>query len=198
MATDGGRSMRRLTIAVLAGMVALVGACGGGGGDDTDAVSSPKTTASTDAGTTGTTTASDPRSGESIATLTVAVDVERPNDQVTFDVQSLTVEGPTMVLRFSATPDFESEDDSTGISLSDVYYQQRAGAFFQLIDRVNLKEYSVIYDAPNFWMSDDIESLNGDPMFGYAVFAAPEDDLDVVDVVFRDNWPSLADVPITR
>ncbi len=192
--------MRRLTIAVLAGMVALVGACSSGG-DDPDAAPSSQTTASTaptDAGATDTTSASDPRSGESIATLTVAVDVERPNDQVTFDVQSLTVEGPTMVLRFSVTPDFASEDDSTGISLFDVYNRQRAGAFFQLIDRVNLKEYSVIYDAPNFWTSDDVESLNGDPMFVYAVFAAPEDDIDVVDVVFRDNWPSLADVPITR
>lgn len=65
--------MRRLTIAVLAGMVALVGACSGGG-DDPDAAPSSQTTdstASTDAGATDITSASDPRSGESIATVTV-------------------------------------------------------------------------------------------------------------------------------
>jgi hypothetical protein len=65
---------------------------------------------------------------------------------------------------------------------------------------VNLKEYSVIYDPPNHWMSEstDVESVNGEPMFVFAVFAAPEDDIDVVDVTFRDNWPTLADVPLTR
>jgi hypothetical protein len=183
--------------AVAVALVLVLAACSG----DDDGGDGPAADATTtDSDATTTTEAADPRDGEAVASLTVPVDVETPDDQVTIDVQSLTVEGATMVLRFSITPDFPSEDDSTAISLFDVYDRDAPGGFIQLIDRVNLKEYSVIYDPPNHWMSEstDVESVNGEPMFVFAVFAAPEDDIDVVDVTFRDNWPTLADVPLTR
>ncbi len=192
----------RTWVTVIAvGLVAALSGCSGGGsdGDEAGGGEAPATM-SVPAAPGGSSTTLDPRSGEAVATLRVPVDVERPDDAVTFDVQSLTVEGPTMVLRFSITPDFASEDDSTAISLFDVYTSQAPGAFIQLVDRVNLKEYSVIQDRPTFWMSDstDVESLNGEPMYVFAVFAAPEDDIDVVDVTFRDNWLTLVDLPIER
>ena len=35
-------------------------------------------------------------------------------------------------------------------------------------------------------------------MRAFAVYAAPEDDIDTVDVVLADLWPAFTDVPVER
>ena len=143
------------------------------------------------------------RSTEVIVEQTVA-DPAAPDDQVTIGVQSLTVEGTTMVLRLIVTPDFASTSDSEEISLADAWGTGalRFGVTLRLLDRENLKEYSVIADTSGQrWASDnsdEVSSTNGEPMYVFAVFAAPEDDIDSVDLLLREVWPEFSDVPITR
>lgn len=142
------------------------------------------------------------RSTEVIVEQTVA-DPESPADDVTIGIQSLMVEGTTMVLRLIVTPDFSSTSDSEEISLADAWGTGalRFGVTLRLLDRENLKEYSVIADTSGQrWASgaNEVSSTNGEPMYAFAVFAAPEDDFDSVDVLLREVWPEFSDVPITR
>lgn len=140
---------------------------------------------------------------EAIVEQTVVSDPESPGDRAVIGIQSLTVDGPTMVLRLVVTPDFASVGDSEEIDLnSDVWNNSCCffGVTLRLLDRDNLKEYSVISDGNLWWASagGEVTSTNGEPMYAFAVFAAPEDDIDTIDVRLNEQWPEFTDVPITR
>ncbi|MBC7375440.1 MAG: hypothetical protein H7323_15745 [Frankiales bacterium] len=129
-----------------------------------------------------------------------------PEDKVTIGVQSLTVEDKTMVLRLVLTPDFRSVSDNEPVELRDAARvgSQFFGVDLRLLDRKNLKEYGVVSSRENslvrWWASGsgDVSSVNGEPMYAFAVFAAPEDDIDSIDVRVNEQWPEFTDVPITR
>lgn len=129
-----------------------------------------------------------------------------PEDKVTIGVQSLTVEDKTMVLRLVLTPDFRSVSDNEPVELRDAARvgSQFFGVDLRLLDRKNLKEYGVVNSRENslvrWWASGsgDVSSVNGEPMYAFAVFAAPEDDIDSIDVRVNEQWPEFTDVPITR
>lgn len=129
-------------------------------------------------------------------------DPESPEDTVTIGVQSLAVEGETMVLRLVITPDFASASDGEEVTLDEAVVGgvQFFGVTLRLLDRENLKEYSVIHEGNEWWASakGEVGSTNGQPMYAFAVFAAPEDDIETVDVVLDEQWPEFTDVPITR
>jgi hypothetical protein len=140
------------------------------------------------------------REAEPIVEQTVALPGS-PDDKAAVGVQSLTVEGKTMVLRLVVTPDFASVSDSDTVSLGDAMDvgAQFFGVSLRLLDRENLKEYSVIHGNTDWWASAaQISARNGEPMYAFAVFAAPEDDIDTVDVRLNEQWPEFTDVPITR
>ncbi len=121
-----------------------------------------------------------------------------PEDEVTIGVQSLQVDGEVMQLRLVVTPNFTSVEDGETVSLYDILEQ---GTFRpSLLDLENLKEYSIIRDGSTPWGSDsvDTQAVNGTPMLVFAVFAAPQDDIDTVDVSIREVWPSFTGVPIER
>lgn len=119
-----------------------------------------------------------------------------PDDTTTIGVQSLTVEGKTMVLRLVVTPDFASVSDSDVVRLYDAFddeYRPR------LIDRENLKEYAVIKaSGTDFAAPYTRETPNGTPTLAWFAFAAPEDDIETIDLLVQPDWPELLDIPITR
>jgi hypothetical protein len=121
-----------------------------------------------------------------------------PEDKVTVGLQSLVVDGQVMTLTAVVTPDFSSVSDSQPVSLYDIL--ERDAFRPTLLDRENLKEYSVINDGATWWESDavDTQAPNGSPMRVFATFAAPEDDIDIVDVSFRNVWTPFTHVPIER
>lgn len=133
---------------------------------------------------------------------TVVSNPESPDDWATVGITSLAVEGQTMVLRLVVTPDFASVSDSDEVDLGEAMDvgAQFFGVNLRLLDRENLKEYSVIHDGNMWWASAAgmVGAVNGEPMHAFAVFAAPEDDIDSIDVRLDENWPELTDVPITR
>ena len=123
---------------------------------------------------------------------------ERPEDAVTVGIQSLVVDGPVTTLTMVVTPDFASVSDDEAVSLFDINEE----TLFRptLLDRANLKEYSVITDGGVAWASDNVETRtrNGTPMRVFATFAAPEDDIDAIEVSFRSVWTPFTDVPIQQ
>ena len=124
-----------------------------------------------------------------------------PDDTATVGVRSLRVEGDVMVLELAVTPDFASVSDSETLSLYDIW-RGVAGSFQPtLLDRENLKRYQVVQGGPGLsFASDNVytRTVNGQPMRAYAVFAAPEDDIEAIDVVLADAWPAFTDVPVER
>jgi len=123
---------------------------------------------------------------------------ERPEDAVTVGIQSLVVDGPVMTLIMVVTPDFASVSDDEAVSLFDINEE----TLFRptLLDRANLKEYSVITDGGVAWASDNVETRtrNGTPMRVFATCAAPEDDIDAIEVSFRSVWTPFTDVPVQQ
>lgn len=121
-----------------------------------------------------------------------------PQDEVTWGVLSLRVQGQTMTLRMAVTPRFGTVGADGVVSLFDCL--QRSAFRPVLVDLDNLKEYSVIGSAPSRWSSDAASSRvrNGHPMFVWAVYAAPEDDIDTITLRVADWWPPIVDVPIER
>lgn len=105
-----------------------------------------------------------------------------------------------MVLRLVVTPEFGSVDDESEIRVAEAvgHHSEFFGVHLRLLDRANLKEYSVIQDGSKWWSSTDVAGRNGEPMHAFAVFAAPQDDIDAIDVRIDENWPEFTDVPITR
>lgn len=104
-----------------------------------------------------------------------------------------------MLLRLAITPKFASRSDDDVIS----QFSSTDQTTFRprLVDVENLKEYSVIKaDGGGDWASSDLnnKARNGTPMLAYAYFAAPEDDIQEIDVRVTDFWPTFTDVPITR
>lgn len=95
-------------------------------------------------------------------------DPTSPDDKATVGVASLTVDRETMVLRLIVTPDFSSVSDSEVVDLGEamgvggLYF----GVKLRLLDRENLKEYSVINQGTDWWASSSSEvgAVNGDPM----------------------------------
>lgn len=124
-----------------------------------------------------------------------------PDDTATIGVRSLRVEGEVMVLELAVTPDFASVSDGDTVSLYEIFSTVDGTFDPTLLDRVNLKRYSIV-EADNGldYASDPVYTAagNGESVRAFAVFAAPEDDVDVIDVVLADPWPAFTDVPVER
>ena len=171
----------------------LLTGCTGGDGADAPAAGGEQ------AGSQGSRAGVEERGTKVLVEQTVS-SPEAPDDKVTIGVQSLTVEDKTMVLRLVLTPDFRSVSDNEPVELGEAVRVgiQFFGVALRLLDRENLKEYSVVHEGNKWWASGsgDVSSVNGEPMYAFAVFAAPEDDIDSIDVRLDEQWPEFTDVPI--
>lgn len=116
----------------------------------------------------------------------------------TIGVLSLKVEGEVQTLRMVVTPHFADAEDDDRISVYDIWNERSFSP--QLLDKDNLKTYSPISGTYDSWTSDTVftETKNETPMEVWAVYAAPEDDIESVDIRLADSWPIFTDVPITR
>ena len=133
--------------------------------------------------------------------LVVKQDVRVPGskeNKVTVGVSSLEVDGKTMTLTLVVTPHFRSAADDDSISIYDSWGENKFAP--QLIDTDNLKVYSPISDTYDEWTSNSVytETTNNQPVTAWAVFKAPENDIDSVDIRLQESWPKFTDVPITE
>ena len=133
--------------------------------------------------------------------MVVKQDVRVPGskeNKVTVGVSSLEADGKTMTLTLVVTPHFKSAADDDSISIYDAWGENKFAP--QLIDAGNLKVYSPISDTYDEWTSNSVytETTNNQPVTAWAVFKAPENDIDSVDIRLQESWPKLTDVPITE
>ncbi|GAA1886862.1 hypothetical protein GCM10009715_36230 [Paeniglutamicibacter psychrophenolicus] len=119
-------------------------------------------------------------------------------DKVTVGLQSLVVDEKTMVLQLVLTPDFTSVSDSSDISVFKMFGETSPRP--KLVDRDNLKEYSLI-SAPGLnWSADSVytKTTNHEPVIWWGVYAAPQDNNETFDVRVADALAEFTDVPVTR
>lgn len=115
------------------------------------------------------------------------------------DLFPLETEGKVQTLNVLLTPDFPELGENEVISI----YEMLGETSFspQLIDKTNLKTYSVIASRQNqsiTWSTEvvDTKTTNGETVAVWAVYAAPEDDVESLDVMLHDGWPVFEDIPV--
>ena len=69
-----------------------------------------------------------------------------------------------------------------------------------LTDVEHLKQYSVLREDSVRWRTDEVstDTLEGKAVVGTYYFAAPQDDIDRIDVQPTEFWPAFTDVPLSR
>lgn len=119
-------------------------------------------------------------------------------DTVTVGVQSLIVEGKTMKLQLVITPDFSSISDTAMTSIYRAFGETSIRP--KLVDRQNLKEYSVISDTGQHWSTYAVnaDTTNHEPIIWWGMYAAPEDENATFDLRVIDTMEEFVDVPVTR
>lgn len=119
-------------------------------------------------------------------------------DTVNVGVQSLIVEGKTMKLQLVITPNFSSISDSAKTSIYHAFGQTSIRP--KLIDRENLKEYSLISDTGQPWSTYAVnaDTTNHEPVIWWGMYAAPEDENATFDLRVIDTMEEFVDVPVTR
>lgn len=201
----------RRAAGLAAGIVVLAsaGACTGGSGDTAPSESPPPQSSSLappgSPSPGATSTASESSAEEAgvdltqpikpVATITQPFPVKDAADaEVTVDLLGLQRRDKLLVATFRFTP-------STDTETTDSLYRWLGSKSWSpsLIDPVNLKRYTTVNTSgQGLLQSEYIGNRVGDgqPLFVYAVFAAPPADVTKLDVSFNDSFPLMKGVPL--
>lgn len=127
---------------------------------------------------------------------TEAITYDLPDDEadVTVGLHTLQVAGDVMLLELSFTP--QGGGGSYGFNNLNM-----GRALMPLLhDRENLKQYSVLGTGSNRWASNTTVSgtrvESGQSLMFYAHYAAPEDDIDTINISVIDGLVEFADAEI--
>ena len=108
-------------------------------------------------------------------------------------VQSLTVDGDVMELRVALTP-LDDGEDGDGVTVYDMAEPSPV-----LSDVEHLTQYTLLGRPNDTWQSDVFATAATDrPVLYQGWFAAPHDDVEALDLVLTEDWPTVLDVPVTR
>lgn len=134
--------------------------------------------------------------GEPLASTTVPISFI-DGGELDMAVTTLEVAGQLMRvgITFTASLPIEAEEVAVGAVLEANESAPAAGISPEVIDPVNLKAYEVVAgEVPN-GSSIDLEDGVSHTVVFY--FAAPQDDVDTVDVVLSSQTPPITDVPFS-
>ncbi|WP_417233311.1 hypothetical protein [Arthrobacter sp.] len=202
-------SARPAILSVVLAAALLTGCSSGGSSGDQQgteaATGAPSGSAGTASSSAGAASGADSGVGvESADTSKVLAQQEYTlpgtKDSVKLGVQSLVVEGKTMVLKLVVTPEFSSVGDNEPVSIYDATGGGSAYIAPKLVDRENLKEYSLIHDGATSWSTEIVttDTTNHQPVIWWGVYAAPEDDVKTMDLRTMPGVPEFTNVPIQR
>lgn len=133
-----------------------------------------------------------PKAEAELATATATTD----DGTIDVIVRSLEKDdnGTTMTLRVAFVPHLGVDDETYTLSAMNDFFFVRP----VLLDRQNLKRYSVIEgeERMNWLTNTDAETVEGEPLESWFVYAAPEDDIDEITFTI-DQWSlELPGIPI--
>lgn len=138
---------------------------------------------------------------DAVSTITYTLPSDEIEGTMTVGFHHLRARGATMELLLTYTPDFTGDQARTLWELHGKNHSNVAPALF---DRVNLKRYDILrnggtWDGEEIWNSKQAEHTlsSGDTQAYWANFAAPEDDIETLDIGIP-GAPEFEDVPIDK
>lgn len=190
--------MRRFTVVILAGALALTG-CSSASKTKAAPPASPAPSLSP----TTTAGASEPSGSASPGVGITAVRSQTfpvhdsKTGRVVIGVSAVQVRGKLAVVDVNFAPSYPDKSSDASISLFSLNGDN--GLHPHLIDTVNLKRYAVVKDSDGRALgSDDLAtSANGGTGTASYTFAAPPPDVMSMDFSFGD-FPPFHDVPVSR
>jgi len=124
-----------------------------------------------------------------------------PQRKVTVGILSLERKEKVAILKVVLTPAFADKPASELIGFQESL--DESGGFVwrpTLLDLKNLKKYTVLHspgmDGSGMLLFDDGQAVSGQPIYGWAVFAAPPAGVTSLDVTITDWLPRITNVPI--
>jgi len=115
--------------------------------------------------------------------------------EVTVGLHSLQVDGEVMRLDLSFTPDGRPNETYH------INAMNRSSRMYPVLnDRENLKQYSLLRSSGTVWATDTspfgTEVANGQTLMYYGYYAAPEDDIETLDIAVIDGLVEFTDAQI--
>lgn len=138
---------------------------------------------------------------DAVDTISYTLPTDELDGTMTVGLHHLIQRGRTMELLLTYTPEFR---ESGTFSLWELHGDNHSNVPPALFDRDNLKRYDILgtgsaWDTPNVWNSKQAEHklASGDTQAYWATFAAPEDDIDTINIAIP-GAPEFEDVPIEQ
>jgi len=117
--------------------------------------------------------------------------------KVTVGILSLERKGKVAVLKVVVTPEFADLKANETVPFEKALGQFGFHWTPDLLDLTNLKKYTVLFTDSKCLNYEDGEAVSGQPIYGWAVFAAPPAEVTSVDLTVTDWMPRFTKVPIT-
>ena len=138
---------------------------------------------------------------DAVDTISYTLPTDEIDGTMTVGLHHLIQRGRTMELLLTYTPEFR---ESGTFSLWELHGGNHSNVPPALFDRENLKRYDILrdggtWDSAEIWNSKQAEHklASGDTQAYWATFAAPEDDIDTINIAIP-GAPEFEDVPIEQ
>ena len=138
---------------------------------------------------------------DAVDTISYTLPTDEIDGTMTVGLHHLIQRGQTVELLLTYTPEFR---ESGTFSLWELHGDNHSNVPPALFDRENLKRYDILrdggtWDSAEIWNSKQAEHklASGDTQAYWATFAAPEDDIDTINIAIP-GAPEFEDVPIEQ
>lgn len=138
---------------------------------------------------------------DAVSTITYTLPTDEIEGTMTVGFHHLRLRGNTMELLLTYTPEFTTRETHT---LWELHGRNHSNVAPALFDREHLKRYDILrtsgtWDGKTVWNSKQAEHelASGDTQAYWANFAAPEDDIEALNIAIP-GAPEFEDVPIER
>jgi hypothetical protein len=120
----------------------------------------------------------------------------QPQRKVTVGILSLERKGQLAILKVVVTPDFADQPASRVVTFTNALDVALTWAP-HLLDLTNLKSYRVVSGTAGYLSFEDGKAASGQPIYGWAAFAAPPADVKSLDLQMTPWMPRFTNVPIS-
>jgi hypothetical protein len=120
----------------------------------------------------------------------------KPQRKVTVGILSLERKDRIAILKVVVTPEFADLPASELIPFQDALGQSGWHWTPTLLDLTNLKKYKVLHGNGEFLNLEKGQAISGQPIYGWAVFAAPPAGVTRLDLNVTDWMPRITNLSI--